>query len=153
MTSYFYDCLNKEEAKSKYRKLAKELHPDHGGTKEKFQDLQKQYESFIEVDSGMFFRSDHESFKNAFDAMNKEYAKQYEEYQIHFEIFNLRSKISTLTDDLIHERKRSESELRPTKVLKEQIEELKKKLRMERRAHTILKKKFKSEEMRNENDN
>jgi curved DNA-binding protein CbpA len=48
MTSYFYDCKTKDEAKAKYRKLAKELHPDHGGNADRFKDMQSQYDGFKE---------------------------------------------------------------------------------------------------------
>ena len=45
---YFIDCKTKDEAKAKYRKLAKKLHPDAGGNQEDMIDLQHQYESFEE---------------------------------------------------------------------------------------------------------
>ena len=45
-TNYFKDCKSLDEAKKLYWSLAKQLHPDIGGTKEAFQDLQNQFESF-----------------------------------------------------------------------------------------------------------
>ncbi len=44
--SYFKECTNMEEAKVTYRKLALSMHPDKGGSNEKFQELGKQYERF-----------------------------------------------------------------------------------------------------------
>lgn len=46
MEKYFYDCKTQEEAKKKYRELAKKLHPDLGGSNELMQELTRQYESF-----------------------------------------------------------------------------------------------------------
>jgi curved DNA-binding protein CbpA len=48
--NYFFDCSTKEEAKAKYRKLAKELHPDKGGKIESMKELQRQYDDFSEHD-------------------------------------------------------------------------------------------------------
>ena len=42
--NYFQDCSTKEQAKERYRKLLKELHPDRGGSTEEFQEMQRQYE-------------------------------------------------------------------------------------------------------------
>ena len=47
MTNYFKDCTSWQEAKETYRKLAHELHPDkQTGSKEAFQELQRQYQAF-----------------------------------------------------------------------------------------------------------
>ena len=40
---YFDDCDTIEECKSKYKELAKKMHPDVGGTKEEFQQLFDEY--------------------------------------------------------------------------------------------------------------
>ena len=45
---YFIDCKNIEEAKSLYKKLAKELHPDmKSGSKEAFQEMEAEYRDFL----------------------------------------------------------------------------------------------------------
>lgn len=41
---YFADCPTKAHAKERYRKLAKELHPDQGGDGSAFQEMKRQYE-------------------------------------------------------------------------------------------------------------
>lgn len=41
--SYFADCRTAEDLKKKYRKLAKQLHPDAGGSKETFQSMQAEF--------------------------------------------------------------------------------------------------------------
>jgi len=46
--NYFEHCKTPEEAKSHYKKLAKELHPDMaGGSKEAFQEMEEQYRAFL----------------------------------------------------------------------------------------------------------
>lgn len=42
--NYFAGCNTNEEIKAMYKKMAKALHPDCGGSEEAFKDLQKQYE-------------------------------------------------------------------------------------------------------------
>lgn len=44
--NYFEGCTSLDEAKKLYWSLAKKLHPDVGGTKQAFQDLQNQFEHF-----------------------------------------------------------------------------------------------------------
>lgn len=41
--SYFTDCQTAEDLKKKYRKIAKQLHPDVGGSKELFQSMQAEF--------------------------------------------------------------------------------------------------------------
>ena len=41
---YFLDCQTKEEGKAKYKKLARELHPDMGGKDGDFQEMQRQFD-------------------------------------------------------------------------------------------------------------
>lgn len=44
--NYFFDCATKEEAKAKYRKLAKEYHPDNGGNVQIMATITEQYDKF-----------------------------------------------------------------------------------------------------------
>jgi surfactin synthase thioesterase subunit len=44
---YFNDITNIEEAKLHYRKLAKQFHPDAGGTASEFQKLQEEYKTVL----------------------------------------------------------------------------------------------------------
>lgn len=46
MNNYFENCKTLDEAKKQYWDLAKQLHPDKGGSKEAFQELQGQFEYF-----------------------------------------------------------------------------------------------------------
>jgi curved DNA-binding protein CbpA len=43
---YFHDCKDAGEAKSKFRKLAKEHHPDIGGDEATMKEIQRQYDAF-----------------------------------------------------------------------------------------------------------
>ena len=47
MMSFFEGVKSVEEAKSLYRKLSKELHPDLGGDEEEFKKLSNDFEKFI----------------------------------------------------------------------------------------------------------
>lgn len=42
---YFENISTKEELKKEYRRLAKKLHPDHGGNEEEFKKMLSEYES------------------------------------------------------------------------------------------------------------
>lgn len=44
---YFLGITDIEEAKLRYRKLAKQLHPDKGGTAVDFQKMQVEYKGFL----------------------------------------------------------------------------------------------------------
>jgi curved DNA-binding protein CbpA len=72
---YFYDCIDEKQAKEKYRKLSKELHPDKGGSHEKMIDLQQQYDKFLkEINNTNEFRKIYEE-----NYCGKDYS-QYESY-------------------------------------------------------------------------
>ncbi len=45
--NYFLGITDIEQAKLRYRKLAKQLHPDAGGTAIEFQDMQTEYKEFL----------------------------------------------------------------------------------------------------------
>jgi hypothetical protein len=44
---YFSGISNIEQAKLRYRKLAKQLHPDAGGTAVEFQNMRNEYQSLL----------------------------------------------------------------------------------------------------------
>jgi len=44
---YFLGITDIEQAKLRYRKLAKQLHPDKGGTAVDFQEMQAEYKEFL----------------------------------------------------------------------------------------------------------
>ncbi len=44
---YFLGITDIEQAKLRYRKLAKQLHPDKGGTAFEFQEMQAEYKDFL----------------------------------------------------------------------------------------------------------
>lgn len=45
--NYFLGITDIDQAKLRYRKLAKQLHPDAGGTAKEFQDMQTEYKEFL----------------------------------------------------------------------------------------------------------
>lgn len=45
MTKYFENISTLEELETKYRELAKKYHPDTGGTKTEFQELNEEYKN------------------------------------------------------------------------------------------------------------
>lgn len=45
---YFKRITDIEQAKLRYRKLAKQLHPDAGGTSYEFQKMQEEYKTTVE---------------------------------------------------------------------------------------------------------
>ncbi len=45
--NYFLGINDIDQAKLRYRKLAKQLHPDTGGTAVEFQDMQTEYKEFL----------------------------------------------------------------------------------------------------------
>ena len=44
---YFADCVDISHVKQRFKKLAKEFHPDMGGSIEEFQEMKKQYDELI----------------------------------------------------------------------------------------------------------
>ena len=42
---YFADCVDADHARSRFKRLAKELHPDMGGKAEEFTEMERQYKS------------------------------------------------------------------------------------------------------------
>ena len=44
---YFQNITDLEQAKLRYRKLAKELHPDKGGSSLQFQQMQEEYKTLL----------------------------------------------------------------------------------------------------------
>jgi hypothetical protein len=47
MMKYFYSITDLEQAKLRYRTLAKQLHPDKGGDAVEFQKMQEEYNSLL----------------------------------------------------------------------------------------------------------
>lgn len=73
LMSYFYDCKTKEEAKTRYRDLAKKFHPDHGGDVNQMVNLQKQYQAFIDEKLGeqlYQFNTTQKPFSNTYYNVN-----------------------------------------------------------------------------------
>jgi len=48
MSSYFKDCKNQDQVKQVYRALAKQFHPDHGGSTSLMQLLNAQYKQALQ---------------------------------------------------------------------------------------------------------
>lgn len=49
MTRYFRNEMSYADAKAHYRKLAKQLHPDAGGSKQEFTELANQYQTHLQL--------------------------------------------------------------------------------------------------------
>lgn len=85
----YYDILgisknaNQDDIKSAYRKLAREHHPDKGGDKEKFQQIQEAYEHLIDpqkrntYDNGSSHSSTQSTFHTHFSFMHPQHQQQY----------------------------------------------------------------------------
>ncbi len=69
--NYFKDCLNIEHAKTRYRELLMEHHPDHGGSEETTKTIIDQFSAFIRA-----FMTD--SFTAYQTAYHEKYGKRYE---------------------------------------------------------------------------
>lgn len=59
---YFTNCKTAEELKKEYRRLAKELHPDLGGRKEDFQEMQNEFETMWERLKNIHINSEGETY-------------------------------------------------------------------------------------------
>ena len=46
--NYFFGCETAEELKREFKKLAKQLHPDNGGSAEAFKEMQAQFSKLFE---------------------------------------------------------------------------------------------------------
>lgn len=89
--NYFEGAKDIKEAKETYRRLAKQLHPDMGGSKEAFEDMQRQFESFCNHISGKIFDDYRQSGgKRSYDSDDISYLakilKEIVEYDIDIEI-------------------------------------------------------------------
>lgn len=73
---YFYGCESIEDVKQRYKKLAKTLHPDLGGSHEQFIELKGQYDNIIE--HGL--THDHGSLT---DMLTKKYGEKFTEPTTH----------------------------------------------------------------------
>lgn len=73
---YFNNCKTKEEAKAEFRRLAKKLHPDAGGSQEGMVELQKQYDSFEETNA-RFTEFQREWRSDMFQGFGNGYARTY----------------------------------------------------------------------------
>jgi len=110
----FSDCKTPEEAKKKFRKLAKLYHPDKGGSNEKMAELKKEYESACKslkgYDADFFDRHLGAGFTQTFNERMSKFKRQstapppgaqyYNEmpydHPIHAEIRALKYNINTL---------------------------------------------------------
>lgn len=82
--NYFFDCATKEEAKAKYRKLAKEFHPDKGGKASDMKELQRQYDNFSEYDYRSNFKHPYNASEQAFkDNIRNAFRQQNSETPYH----------------------------------------------------------------------
>lgn len=105
--NYFKDCKNREEAKTIFRRLAKKLHPDHGGTHQEMMALTEQYEKYAVPIHERMNNSKHEDQKNKpksnwHDQFNweQEFKKTQEKRQEKVEIKDLEKKVQNLITEL-----------------------------------------------------
>lgn len=71
---YFDKCSTVEEVKSRYRTLSKRFHPDLGGDKELMQELNQEYEKYL---NNFNFSNFSKTFQRN-EHFNKNYNKNYE---------------------------------------------------------------------------
>lgn len=121
--NYFNDCSTEEQAKARFRELAKKFHPDCGGTNEKMIELQKQYEAFNSFSNYNFqdslkealkrqnekFRDFANEKKNATKMWDERFAKAesyaYAKKQRFEDNASLKSEIQTLESQIEHLKK------------------------------------------------
>jgi len=60
--NYFINCSSIEEAKTTFRELAKQHHPDIGGDAETFKQIRSQFENFIKEYSEHIFQSSNQEY-------------------------------------------------------------------------------------------
>lgn len=73
MLKYFIGVETLEELKKKYKELAKKLHPDLGGNKEKFQELNNEYDLLFKdlKNKSNKTNKDNDKFKNIINELIK----------------------------------------------------------------------------------
>lgn len=81
---FFSECKTKQEAKELFRKLAKQYHPDKGGSPEIMHNLLKQYEEFEEIKNHSNYNKSNwgNQFKEAYSHWDNEFKESiYEKYR------------------------------------------------------------------------
>lgn len=74
MEPYFDLCYTLEELQDKYRAICKRLHPDKGGSKEDFQQMQEEYEA---AKRSIEYRKAHDCLPDLFsESANYEYLRR-----------------------------------------------------------------------------
>lgn len=140
--NYFFDCVTKEEAKIKYRKLAKEFHPDKGGKESDMKELQKQYDDFSEHDHKSTFRHPYgnaseqafkDNIRNAFKTQNAnthyhKYTDNNETQRLRDENHMLRGNIYQLESNISSWKHKYENEVNARLFCEVKLEKLRNEL-------------------------
>lgn len=85
---YFKNCKCIEDVKETYRKLAKELHPDNGGSSQDFAEMMQEYKAAFNRYKNTHRTQDGETYEKAPENDTQETAEQFAELInkiIHFE--------------------------------------------------------------------
>ena len=69
---YFTDVNTIEELKSRFFKLAKELHPDNGGSAEEFSAMRTEYEKLFERLKNVHASADGSTYTNFYSHASRE---------------------------------------------------------------------------------